>query len=137
MSLVKDHDKFLKLSQLVNSTFGTSGPGQARVSSQSIKFVLVNEDQMKVNYQALVTVGSPHMQEQQQQVFAKEGSEMIKAAVRKLVEDWKEKFPGENAPKFNVDFTTAQDHMEFVSYNIYVPVRRAMYRLSCLVKIDA
>lgn len=135
MSLIKNYKRYLNLSRILNSSFGSGGPGHARVSTQSITFKIVDEDYIKANYQTLISIGSPHMQEQQQQIFAKEGSEMIKSAVDKIKDMWKEQFPEEKVPTFEIDFRTAQDSMEFVSYSIYSPVKRAIYRLSCLVKV--
>jgi len=131
----KDYKNLLKLSRVVNSTFGTGGPGEARVSSQTVRFSIESENYIKAKYQSLISIGSPHMQEQQMQILAKEGSTMIKSAIDNLTDEWKKQFPDEKVPSFELLLTTSQDNLEFVSYSIYVPVKRAVYRLSCLVKV--
>ncbi|NIU00761.1 MAG: hypothetical protein GWN01_07455 [Nitrosopumilaceae archaeon] len=59
---------------------------------------------------------------------------MIDATLKKAAEDYEKHFPGKKVT-FDVKPDTAKDNVEYIHANVNTPVRRAMYRVNCLVSV--
>lgn len=134
MTTVKDYDLFNRLSRTMNSSHGTTGPGTARQSSQKAILVLKNEEILQARYQSIVSFTSDRLLDSLMQKFRGEGISLIKAALEKASSDHEKQFEGKTL-SFEINMDTSHDDVEYISYNIYNPVRRAMFRLSCLVEV--
>lgn len=155
--MIRDHQLYTNLSKVANSTFGTTGPGGVQASkkvAQSIKFEVIDENTLKATYQAIVNFSSQSMYRDLQQKYRMEGMSMLKGALERFAEEYKElvsqpesedqipdpsgKMPEKVAKKtikLSANDSTYQDSVEHVSYSIYKPVQTGFYRLSCLIDV--
>lgn len=156
--MVRDHELYTNLSKVANSTFGSTGPGGAqasnRVSTQSIKFEVIDENTIKASYQAIVTFASKSMYRDLQHKYTAEGISMLKGALERFASDYKElvskekleagpspsgKDKSKEKPKATIKLSinepTITNSVEYVSYSMYKPVQTGFFRLSCLINV--
>lgn len=154
--MVRDHELYSNLSKVANSSFGSTGPGGAeannRVSTQSIKFEVVDENTIKASYQSIVTFSSKSMLRDLETKYKQEALSMLKASMEKFSSDYedlvsKEKLEvgpvpsGAKIPdvkkkvKLTVNDSTVTDSVEYIAYSMYSPVQRGFYRMSCLISV--
>ena len=134
MTTVKDYDLFNRLARTLNYSHGTTGPGTARQSSQKANLVLKNEEIIQAKYQSIVSFTSDKYLDSLMQKFRGEGMSLIKAALEKAVSDHEKQFEGKTL-SFEINMDTSHDDVEYIHFNMHNPVRRAMYRLSCLIEV--
>ncbi len=134
MALVKDYDLYNRLSRVLNNTFGTTGPGTARVSTQKVNLLVKNENVVDVKYQSIVNFTSDRNLDSLMHKFRAEGVEMIKATLKRAVENYEQEFPGKSL-SFDLKMDTSTDNVEFLDINMYRPTRHAFFRLSCLAGV--
>ena len=135
MGAVKDYKLYTRISRAINGNFGTTGPGTARMSTQSVKLRLMDEDLLNASFQMIVTIGSFDKLEKAMPRYEKEGFAMVEATLKRAIENYKEDFPDEKAIKFDIKTETASDDVEFVQSRQASGFRRGFYRLSVLVNI--
>lgn len=135
MSAVKDYKLYTRISRAINHTFGTTGPGTARMSTQDVNLQILDEELLSAKYQMIVTIGSFDKLEKAMPRYEKEGFAMIEATLKKAIENYKELFPDETAIKFDLKTETASDDVEFVQSRQLSGFRRGFYRLNVLVNI--
>lgn len=142
MGLVKDYKLYTQLSRALNNTFGTTGPGTARISTQDVNLIIYDEKLLNAKFQMIVSVGSMSVVEQMMQKYEKEGFAMIEASLKRAIDNYKEMFPDEKPIKFKINAASAHDDIEFINRNRYYPYSkfgptlRGFYRLSCVVNIS-
>ena len=136
MAEVKDYDLFNRIATAIQGSFGTTGPGTARMSTQSVKLRMLDEELLNASFQMIVTIGSFDKLEKAMPRYEKEGLAMIEATLKKAIENYEEQFPDEKAPKFKIKTETATDDVEFVQSRQLSGFRRGFYRLTALVNID-
>jgi len=132
---VKDYKLYTRISRAINHTFGTTGPGTARMSTQDVNLQILDEELLNAKYQMIVTYGSNDMLEKVMMNYEKEGFAMIEATLKKAIDNYKEMFPDEKLIKFSIKTETAHDDIEHVQSRQLSGFRRGFYRLSCLVDI--
>lgn len=154
--MVRDPQLYTNLSKVANSTFGSTGPGGMQANrkvSQSIKFEVIDENTLKATYQAIVNFSSQSMYRDLQQKYKMEGMSMLKGALERFAEEYKDLVsqpenedqipdPSGKMPvtpkktiKLSANDSTYQDSVEHVSYSMYKPVQTGFYRLSCLIDV--
>ena len=133
--MVRDFQLYTRLSRIANGTFGTTGPNPARVSTQSIKFEVIDENTIKVKYQAIVTFASKSMLRDLSTKYMHEGLSMIAAGLERFTEDYSETFEDEKKIKLVMDDNSVMDSVEYVSYSMYKPTQTAFFRVSALVNV--
>jgi hypothetical protein len=134
--LVKNYQKFLNLSKVINSSFGTEGAENGRLHTQSIKFDMLDDGMLKCRYLAVVNFGSDSIVREMRGRYEDEARELIKAAVKKIKEDYKEQFPDSEQPKFNLIESSVGHDVEFLTYSMYSGSRKAYYRFGCLISVE-
>jgi hypothetical protein len=132
--LVKDYEKYINLSKLLNTTFGT-GAGK-NYATQSIKFDILDDGMLKCRYMTIVNFGSDTMMHEMKRRYSEEARSMVEAALKKLREDYKEAFPKQKLPTFKILENTIGDDVEFLTFSQYAGTRKGYYRFGCLVSID-
>ena len=132
--MVRDYDKYMNLAKVADSTFGSSGVGQARVSTQHIKVEIVDENTMKLNFQSIVNFPSKSMLRETMPKHKMDGIAMIEAAIKKFAEEYKARYDKE--VKISVRDNSYHDNVEFSSFSMYSPNQRGYYRLHCLADIS-
>lgn len=133
---IKDYKAYNRLAQALNHTFGTTGPGAAKISTQHVSFTMVNETQLRANFHMIVTIGSVGALEKARQKFEKEAIVMVEAGLKNAIENYKALFPEEKAVKFKLDTATVTDHIDFVQNRQLSGVQRGYYVMKCLVDVS-
>jgi len=123
-----------RLTKLVNSTFGTTGPGASYRSGQKVNLLVKTDEIIEVKYISLVTFTSDKNLDSLMHKFRNEGYALIEAALKKVSKEFNE--DNEDKIKFVINTDTSTENVEYAHYNIYNSTRRAFYRLSCLVRIE-
>lgn len=136
MAAVKDFKLYTRISRAINGTFGTTGPGTARMSTQSVKLRMMDEELLNASFQMIVTIGSFDKLEKAMPRYEKEGFAMVEATLKKAIENYKEMFPDEKPVKFEINTKTASDDVEFIQSRQLSGFRRGFYRLNFLVNIS-
>lgn len=131
--LIKNYEKFLRLSKVLNSSFGASGaPTQA---TQSVKFDLLDDNMIKCRYIMVVNFNTDTMMREMMRRYQSEARNMLEAAIRKIVEDHKKLFPGEEVPELEILDHTIGEDVEFLTFSQYRGTRKAYYRFGCLMQV--
>ena len=135
--LVKDYQKFINLSKLLNTSFGSDTSNYNRVyQTQSVKFDLLDDGLLKIRYLCIVNFGSDTMMRELMRRYRDEATSFIEAALKQVKEQYAEKYPGETVPNFTLQEETCNEDIEYISYYNYTGNRKAYYRFGCLVEID-
>jgi hypothetical protein len=133
---VKDFKLYTRISRAINGYFGTTGPGTARISTQSVKLHILDEELLSAKFQMIVTIGSFDKLEKAMPRYEKEALAMIEATLNRAIDSYKELFPDEKPIKFKIKTETADDNVEFVQSRQLSGMRRGFYRLTVLVGIS-
>ena len=132
---VKNYDLFLRLSRVLNSTLGTNdGSSSWGPATTSVKLLVKNENLIEARSQSIVNFTSNKSLDALKKKFNTDGMAFIDAALKRAVEEYSTQFPDKSV-SFVVKPDTSRDDVEYLSYNAHNPVRRAMYRVSCLVVV--
>lgn len=132
--LVRNYEKYLNLSRVLNTTFGA---GSDRThATQSVKFDILDDGMLKCRYLMIVNFASDTLMREMMRRYNDEAKSMVEAALKKIVEDYKTTFPGEEVPKLSIIENTIGEDMEFLTFSQYSGTRKGYYRFGCLVKID-
>ena len=131
--MVRDYEKYMNLAKVANSTFGTTGVGDARVSTQHIKVEVVDENTMKLHFQSIVNFPSKSMLRETMPKHKIDAIAMVEATIKKFAELYKAQY-GEDLT-ISVRDNSYHDNVEFTSFSMYSPNQRGYYRLQCLADI--
>jgi hypothetical protein len=135
--LIKDYQKFINLSRLLNTSFGSNSSNHGRVyQTQSIKFDLLDDGLLKIRYLTIVNFGSDTMMRELMVRYRQEAISMIEAALKTVKENYAKEFPGQTVPNFKLEEETIGEDIEYISYYNYTGNRKAYYRFGCLVEVD-
>ncbi len=135
--LIKDYQKFINLSRLLNTSFGSDSGNHGRVyQTQSIKFDLLDDGLLKIRYLTIVNFGSDTMMRELMPRFRQEALSMIESALKNVKEQYAKEFPGQTVPDFSLQEDTINEDIEYISYYNYTGNRKAYYRFGCLVEIE-
>lgn len=135
MAHVEDFKRYTKISRALNSSFGDQGPGEARVSTQKVNLILVDENVLRADFVSTVTFPHAKVVEQLTQKCRKEGISMIEGALERAKENFEKLFPEDEAISFKFKMDTCKDTVEFIQYNQTSPALRAFFKMNCLVEI--
>ena len=133
---VKNYQKYMNLSRVLNSTFGTEGSGNRAYSTQSIKFDILDDGMIKVRYLMIVNFGSDTLMREMMVRYRNEAVAMLQSAFKKIKEEYKTQFPTETTPDFEIVNSTIGEDVEFLTFSQYSGSRKAYYRFGCLVEVD-
>ena len=131
---IEDLEKFRKLSKVANGSFGTTGPNPARISTQSVKFKVIDEHTLHATYTSIVTVQSKSMLRELRTKHQGEGMAMIKAGVENFMKEFELQNEDEKL-KLEIDGNTVDHGVEHVSYSMYSPSQTVFFRVFCLVRV--
>lgn len=136
MAAVKDFKLYTRISRALNNSFGTTGPGEARISTQSVKLQVLDEELAVAKFQMIVTIATFDILEKAMRRYEKEAFSMIEGTLKKAIDNYKEMFPDEKPIKFNIKTETSNDDVEFIQSRQLSGMQRGYYRLSVLVNIS-
>ena len=132
---VKNYDLFLRLSRVLNSTLGTNdGSSSWGPATHNVKLLVKNENLIEARSQSIVSFTSDKTLDALKKKFNTDGMAHIDAALIRATEEYAHQFPDKTIT-FVLRPDTSRDDVEYLSYNAHNPVRRAMYRVTCLVEV--
>ena len=132
---VKDYDLYLRLSRVLNSTLGSNdGSSSWGPATSSTKLLVKDEKLIEARSQSIVSFTSDKVLDALMKKFNTDGMAHIDAALKRVAEEYSIQFPDKTL-SFVVKPDTSRDNVEYISYSTHNPVRRAMYRVSCLVEV--
>lgn len=134
--LIKDYQKYLNLSRVLNSTYGMEGPANKTHNTQSIKFDLLDDGMVKVRYMMIVNFGSDTMMREMMRRYRTESMSMLEAALENIKAEYKKQFPTASQPKFSIMEETVGEDIEFLNFGSYLGTRKAYYRFGCLIEVE-
>ena len=133
--LIKDLKKYNNLSRVLNSTFGSEGPMNRPVSTQSIKMTLLDDRMIKAHFMMICNFGSNSMLREMMKRYEVEAMSMLEAAIQKVIEEYKVKFPNSTPVKLDILHDTSNADVEPISYSIYGQPNKGYYRFGVLVEV--
>lgn len=133
--LVNDYQRFLNLSRILNSTFGSEGAVNKGFNTQSVKFDLLDDGMLKCRYMMIVNFGSDTMMREMMRRYKEEALGMLEAALDKIKEQYKTDFKGQTVPTFDIVESSIGEDVEFLTFTQYKGTRKAYYRFGCLIEI--
>lgn len=131
--MVKDYKKLLRISQVLNSSFGTDGPGGQVVNGFNVKIDTIDERLLKGRAIMSVSFRSDQMMRNLIRKYREDAVEMIKGAMDRVVEDYNEMF--EDNLKLSLEENSVQESTEFYQINQYNGQSRAFYRVNVLIHV--
>lgn len=136
--MIKDLKLYNKIASALNSSFGTSGPGGADLTFNSVKLDLIDENTIRARCVQTVTFVDVKMVNTLMKQYEKETVERIKNALKVAQENFEKLKDVEGVDKktitLKIDEKTALSEVEYI--NVFSPVKRAFYKYSCIVKIS-
>lgn len=119
---------------MLNSTLGSSGPGLGISPSEKVTLKMISEDLIEARYQGIVTFTTDRIKESLMPKFQNQALGLVEATLKKVNEAFKEENEG-GSLAFEINTETLREDVEFLHYNMYNPVRRANYRIYCLINV--
>lgn len=129
----KDYKKLLRLSQVLNSTFGTDGPGFQHVNGMNVKLKAIDSGLVKAHCVMSVTFRTDQMMRERLRKHRDEAVEMIKGAIKRAKDDYESKF--DEKIVFEMDSNSLEESTEFVHVSPYSSINRVFYRVNALIKV--
>lgn len=132
--MIRDYQKFNRLANIANSTFGSTGTGpMERPRTSKVTVEIINEKTMKILYTAILNFPSKSLLNNAMPKHKADAMSVIASALRSFAKQYEEQY-GEKIQLEVVD-ESYQPNVEFISSSMYAPVQRGFYRSHCLVKV--
>lgn len=132
--MVRDYKKLLRISQILNNSFGTQGPGGHVVNGFNVKLDPIDEGLIKARVIMNVSFRSDQMMRELLRKYRDEAIAMVRGALDRAAEDYKSTF--DEKIKFSFDDKAFTESTEFYHVSQYTAQSRAFYRVEVLVKVD-
>jgi hypothetical protein len=134
LGMVRDYKKLLRISQILNGSFGTGGPGRHVVSGFNVRLDPIDDRLVKARCIMNVSFRSDQMMRELLRKYRDESVEMIKAALDRAAKDYEVEF--DEKIKFSFDEKALDESTEFYHVSQYTAQSRAFYRVTALVRVD-
>lgn len=132
--MIRDYTTFNKLSNIANSTFGTTGTGaMSRPIDHKMTANVIDENMIKVKYTCILNFPSKSLLSKVMPKHKMDALAMIDASLAKFVKEYKEQY--DEDIKLKVLSETYVENVEHISSSVYAPQQRGFYRSHCLVKV--
>jgi hypothetical protein len=131
---VNDYDLYLRLSRVFNNSLGSSGPGRGISPSEKVTLKPVNESLIEARYQGIVTFTTDKVKDSLMPKFQNQAMGLVESTLKRATKGYEKEFSGKTL-KFEIKTNTIHEDVEFLHYNAHNPVRRANYRIYCLIEV--
>jgi hypothetical protein len=131
--MVKDYEKLLRISQVLNSSFGTDGPGGQAINGINVKLDPIDDKLLKGRAIMNVSFRSDQMMRELLRKYREEAVAMLKGAMDRAVEDYNNRF--EDNIKLSMDDMSLDESTEFYHVSQYSAQSRAFYRVNVLIHV--
>lgn len=131
--MVRDYKKLLRISQVLNGSFGTDGPGGQVVNGFNVRLDPIDDRLIKARAIMNVSFTSDQMMRELLRKYRDEALAMIRASLDKAAADYEAQF--DEKIKFSFDEKGFEESTEFYHVNQYTAQSRAFYRVNVLVQV--
>ena len=128
-----DYKKLLRISQVLNSTLGTNGPGGQHVSGMNVRLDPIDSGLIKARCIMTVTYTSDQMMRELQRRNRNDALAMIKGAIERAAEDYEARF--DEKLGLEMDDDTFEETTEFIHVSQYSSLTRGFYRVNALIRV--
>jgi hypothetical protein len=128
-----DYKKLLRISQVLNNTFGSDGPGHQHVNGMNVRLETIDSGMIKARCIMTLTFRTDQMMRERLRIHREESLAMIKGAMDRAVEDYKAKF--DETLSLEMIDDTFDENVEFIHVSQYTAVSRAFYRVNALIRV--
>lgn len=128
-----DYKKLLRISQVLNNTFGTDGPGFQHVSGMNVRLDPIDSGLLKARCIMTVTYRSDQMMRERQRKHRDEAVAMIKGALERFKDDYEARY--DEKIGYEMDDKALEESTEFIHVSQYTALSRAFYRVNTLIKL--
>lgn len=133
---MKNESIYDQLSKIVNSAFGTTGPGSSFRTGQKVNLFMRSDAVMEAKYMSLVTFTTNKNLDSLMTKYRNEGYALIETAIKKVIEEFEEKNEGQKLT-ITINSDTSSENVEYLNNNSFNSLSRAFYRLNCLAKVES
>lgn len=128
-----DYKKLLRISQVLNNSFGSDGPGHQHVSGMNVKLDPIDSGMIKARCIMTVTYRSDQMMRELQRKHRNDALAMIKGAIERVAEDYEARFDEKISLEMNDD--SFEESHEFIHISQYTALSRGFYRVTALIRV--
>lgn|SRR5690606_15965571 len=128
-----DYKKLLRISQVLNSTFGTDGPGYQHINGMNVRLDPIDSGLLKARCIMTVSFRSDQMMRERLRKHRDEAVAMIKGALERFKDDYESRF--DETINYEMDDRALEESTEFIHVSQYTALSRAFYRVNTLVRI--
>lgn len=129
-----DYKKLLRISQVLNSSFGSDGPGHQHVAGMNVRLDPIDSGLIRARCIMTVTYRSDQMMRELQRRHRNEALAMIRGAIERAAEDYEARF--DEKIKLVMDDDTFEESTEFIHVSQYTALSRGFYRVQALIRVD-
>jgi len=129
-----DYKKLLRISQVLNDSFGSDGPGHQHVAGMNVRLDPIDSELIKARCIMTVTFRSDQMMRELQRKHRNEALAMIQGAIERAAEDYEARF--DEKLKLEMDDNSFEESTEFIHISQYSALSRAFYRVQALIHVD-
>lgn len=128
-----DYKKLLRISQVLNHSHGTQGPGFQHINGMNVKLDPIDSGLLRARCIMTVTFKSDQMMRERKRKHREEAIAMIKGALQRFKDDYEARF--DETINYEMDEKAFDESVEFIHISQYTALSRAFYRVSTLVKV--
>jgi len=129
----KDYKKLIRLSQVLNSTFGSDGPGHQHINGMNVTLKAIDSELIKAMCIMTVTYRSDKMRMELQRKHREEALAMIKGALERAAEDYKAQY--DEKISLVMDDDSFSESTEIIHVSQYSALTRGFYRVTALIQV--
>lgn len=128
-----DYKKYLRISQVLNNTLGTTGPGGQHIAGMNVRLNPIDSGMIKALCIMTVTYTSDQMMRELQRRNRNDALAMIKGAIERVAEDYEARF--DEKITLEMDDDSFEESTEFIHISQYTSFARAFYRVNALIRV--
>ena len=128
-----DYKKLLRISQVLNSSFGSDGPGNQHINGMNVRLSPVDSTMLRARCIMTLTFRTDQMMRERLRIHRDESLAMIKAAMTKAAKDYEDMF--DEPLKLTLVDNSFDENVEFIHVSQYTAASRAFYRVNALISV--
>jgi homoserine acetyltransferase len=128
-----DYKKLLRISQVLNNTFGSDGPGHQHINGMNVRLDPIDSGLIRARCIMTVTYRSDQMMRELQRKHRDEALAMIRGAMERVATDYQDSF--DEKLSLEMDDKTFEESTEFIHVSQYSALSRAFYRVNALIRV--
>jgi len=128
-----DYNKLLRISQVLNCTLGTNGPGGQHIAGMNVRLDPIDSGMIKARCIMTVTYTSDQMMREMQRRNRNDALAMIKGAIERASEDYEARF--DEKLTLEMDDESFEETTEFIHVSQYTALTRGFYRVNALIRV--